>query len=345
MRVAVFERGRVGGEASGAARALRRARREPRRDRGSAWDCAAASCRICSPRCTTRPVCASITGARGRSPPPSRPPTPWTGAAPGVSRRRGRGRRSGTGGAAADPGAWAPATACAPRRCAARRARRPVGLVRALAQAATAVAGCRLHEGEEVRSVVVERGVVCGIVTSARQVACSAAVNAMGAWAARPRTDAAAGRRCAARSRSSRRRGPLRHRADPARLRRAAARRARAARQHARAVDFRKRVTAGGLARILGAALELLPGLGGLPLVASWSGLRPGTADGRPIVGVDPAVRHYVIATGHDANGVLLAPLTAELVAGLLRGERSEWADALALTRDGVRVDPPLDGR
>ena len=63
----------------------------------------------------------------------------------------------------------------------------------------------------------------------------------------------------------------------------------------------------------------------------AWAGLRPASADGRPIVSRDPLVRHYVVATGHDADGVLLAPVTAEWSAGLLRGERSEW--------DGRAVD------
>jgi len=104
----------------------------------------------------------------------------------------------------------------------------------------------------------------------------------------------------------------------------------------------RKQVTAGGLGDVLTGALELTPALARLPLVASWSGLRPATADGRPIVSRDPLVRHYVVATGHDADGVLLAPVTAELAAGLLRGERSEWEDALSVTRFGATARDAL---
>lgn len=211
----------------------------------------------------------------------------------------------------------------------------PAALASALARAATA-AGCRIHEGEEVRSVVVERGVVSGVVTSARRVACSAAVNAMGAWAARVRgltplpVQPVRGQIAVVRAP----RPPLRHVVRTPRGYVVARRDGRVLLGSTReAVGFRKRVTAGGLSGILTAALELVPGLGGLPLVASWSGLRPGSPDGRPIVALDPAVRHYVVAAGHDANGVLLAPLTAELVVGLLRGECSEWDEALSLTR------------
>jgi glycine oxidase len=211
----------------------------------------------------------------------------------------------------------------------------PGALAAALARAAVA-AGCRLYEDEEVRSVVVERGAVSGIVTSARRVACGAAVNAMGAWAARVRgltplpVRPVRGQIAVLQAP----RPPLRHAVRTPRGYVVPRRDGRVLLGSTReAVGFRKRVTAGGLAGILAAGLELMPGLGGLPLVDSWSGLRPATPDGLPIVALDPGVRHYVVAAGHDANGVLLAPLTAELVAGLLRGERSEWDQSLALAR------------
>ena len=49
-----------------------------------------------------------------------------------------------------------------------------------------------------------------------------------------------------------------------------------------------------------------------------WAGLRPVTADGRPIVGSDPKVPGLWYATGHGRNGVLLAVLTGEVMADLL---------------------------
>ncbi|MGH7785333.1 MAG: FAD-dependent oxidoreductase, partial [Candidatus Binatia bacterium] len=99
------------------------------------------------------------------------------------------------------------------------------------------------------------------------------------------------------------------------------------------AVGFEKRVTAGGVATILRHALELSPGLAALPLVETWAGLRPGSADGRPIVGVDPGVQGYLVAAGHYRNGVLLAPLTAQLIGALLRGAAHPWSEALGLGR------------
>jgi len=219
----------------------------------------------------------------------------------------------------------------------------PVALTAALARSAAA-AGCILYEREEVRSVVVERGAVAGIVTPTRRMACSAAVNAMGAWAGRVRgmtplpVQPIRGQIAVVQAP----RPPLRHALRTPRGYVVARRDGRVLLGSTREATGRKQVTAGGLGDVLTGALELTPALARLPLVASWSGLRPATADGRPIVSRDPLVRHYVVATGHDADGVLLAPVTAELAAGLLRGERSEWEDALSVTRFGATARDAL---
>lgn len=86
-------------------------------------------------------------------------------------------------------------------------------------------------------------------------------------------------------------------------------------------VGFERRVTAGGMNRLLGAAMELVPELGGAAVVETWSGHRPGTPDGRPILGPDPDVPNLVYATGHYRNGILLTPITAEIVEDIIVGE------------------------
>jgi len=208
-------------------------------------------------------------------------------------------------------------------------------LTRALGRAA-AIAGCAVREGEEVKSVVAERGRVSGIVTANGRVACDVVINAMGAWAGRVRgttpfpVQPVRGQMVVVRSM----RAPFRHAVYSARAYAVARRDGRVLLGSTReTVGFDKRVTAGGIATILGAALELAPLLGGLPLTDSWAGLRPGSGDGRPIVGADPAVRGYYVASGHYRNGVLLAPITARLICALLRGERDEWHDRLGLER------------
>jgi glycine oxidase len=80
---------------------------------------------------------------------------------------------------------------------------------------------------------------------------------------------------------------------------------------------FRKEVTAGGVARLLAAALVLAPTLESARVTDAWAGLRPGTPDGFPIIGESP-VSGLFLAAGHFRNGILLAPLTAVLVADLL---------------------------
>ncbi|HTZ74789.1 MAG TPA: glycine oxidase ThiO [Candidatus Aquilonibacter sp.] len=76
---------------------------------------------------------------------------------------------------------------------------------------------------------------------------------------------------------------------------------------------FDKRTTKEGLQKIRKAAIELVPGLADSEIVESWCGLRPGTPDGLPILGpVD--IEGVILATGHFRNGILLAPVTAQLV-------------------------------
>lgn len=83
---------------------------------------------------------------------------------------------------------------------------------------------------------------------------------------------------------------------------------------------FDTAVTADGVFRLLEAAWEVLPEVGELELVGARAGLRPGTPDNAPVVGPGE-LEGLIWATGHWRNGVLLAPLTGEVVAGLLAGE------------------------
>lgn len=82
---------------------------------------------------------------------------------------------------------------------------------------------------------------------------------------------------------------------------------------------FDVRVTAGGIATLLGGALRVAPALGAFAVVESWAGLRPGSHDGRPYLGAT-ALDGYYVAAGHYRNGILLAPVTAQAVAALIAG-------------------------
>ncbi len=83
-------------------------------------------------------------------------------------------------------------------------------------------------------------------------------------------------------------------------------------------VGFTPGTTAEGIARVRSAGEEICPSLAAAHPVAAWSGFRPVTPDMLPLVGPDPLTPRIVYATGHSRNGVLLAPLTAEIVAKII---------------------------
>lgn len=87
---------------------------------------------------------------------------------------------------------------------------------------------------------------------------------------------------------------------------------------------FDTAVTALGVYELLREAAEVIPGVLELEIDEHFAGLRPGTPDNAPIVGTDPRDERIVWATGHFRNGILLCPLTAELVASELAGGRPD---------------------
>ncbi len=95
-------------------------------------------------------------------------------------------------------------------------------------------------------------------------------------------------------------------------------------------VGFDQRTTVDGVGSLMAAAFAILPAVGGATFVAARAGLRPRSPDGVPFIGRDPRHPGLVYATGHYRNGVLLAPLTAALVADLVLEDRAD--PALAMT-------------
>ncbi|MET8541506.1 glycine oxidase ThiO [Kitasatospora sp. NPDC004799] len=92
-------------------------------------------------------------------------------------------------------------------------------------------------------------------------------------------------------------------------------------------------VTAGGVYELLRDAHELVPGITELPLLETSAGLRPGSPDNAPLLG-PTALPGLVAATGHYRNGVLLTPVTADLVSAYLAtGEVPDLARPFAPTR------------
>jgi len=77
---------------------------------------------------------------------------------------------------------------------------------------------------------------------------------------------------------------------------------------------FEKRVTEEGVHAISSMAFEILPALASLPVDASWAGFRPCAKDGLPVLGPTKRIDGLFYATGHYRNGILLAPITGELI-------------------------------
>jgi glycine oxidase len=96
---------------------------------------------------------------------------------------------------------------------------------------------------------------------------------------------------------------------------------------------FDTTVTAGAAFELLRDAAELVPGISELVIDEFAAGLRPGTPDNLPAIGRG-SVDGLHWATGHRRGGILLAPVTAELVAAELAGEAvPEYAAAFAPAR------------
>ncbi len=87
---------------------------------------------------------------------------------------------------------------------------------------------------------------------------------------------------------------------------------------------FDKRVDAGTLHGLHQAAANLVPAIGGARILEDWAGLRPGTPDELPVMG-ETGTKGYFVAAGHYRDGILLAPITALIMADVLRGRTPEF--------------------
>ena len=91
-------------------------------------------------------------------------------------------------------------------------------------------------------------------------------------------------------------------------------------------VGFDETTTTAGVQDLLNAACALVPHVRDAGFLGARAGLRPGTPDAMPIVGWSRNAANVMYATGHFRNGVLLAPLTAQLVADAILGGRVDPA-------------------
>lgn len=98
--------------------------------------------------------------------------------------------------------------------------------------------------------------------------------------------------------------------------------------------DPSRDLTAEAVGRMVAYAIKLVPALAAARFADAWTGSRPLTADGLPVIGRDDDVGGLYWATGHLGMGILSAPTTAECVSALIDGQRPPVSlEAFAVSR------------
>jgi sarcosine oxidase subunit beta len=96
---------------------------------------------------------------------------------------------------------------------------------------------------------------------------------------------------------------------------------------------FDRGASRAGIAAIVGEAVRRVPRLAGARIWRSFAGLRPFVPDKKPIIGRSQRLANVLVATGHEGDGITLAPITGMLIADLARG-RTPALDLAALSPD-----------
>jgi glycine oxidase len=103
-------------------------------------------------------------------------------------------------------------------------------------------------------------------------------------------------------------------------------------------VRFDKSVTREGIDAIQSMAVEIVPGIAALPMIDSWAGFRPRAKDGLPVLGSSAKTAGLFYATGHYRNGILLAPITGEVLADeIVDGIRPTSLETFSPNRLGLK--------
>lgn len=87
---------------------------------------------------------------------------------------------------------------------------------------------------------------------------------------------------------------------------------------------FDTRPTVAGARRLLDFVARVAPSLSSAPIARIWSGLRPAAPDGRPYIGPVASIGGLYVATGHFRSGLTLAPITADVITELIKGDTVE---------------------
>ncbi len=196
----------------------------------------------------------------------------------------------------------------------------------AAAIAAAKHRGIDFSSGNPVLSVELASGKAAGVRTSKTQFAAGIIVNCAGAWAGQiapyelPTRPVKGQMLCVAMPRKELVRHVIRT-PDVYLIPRSDGRMLVGATQEE--AGFDKRTVPETIQKLRQSALDLVPQLADARFLEDWAGLRPGTPDGLPILGAT-RTPGYFVANGHFRDGILLAPITARVMAQVIAGERPE---------------------
>jgi glycine/D-amino acid oxidase-like deaminating enzyme len=90
-------------------------------------------------------------------------------------------------------------------------------------------------------------------------------------------------------------------------------------------VDFDRRSTFDGIRTIARRIAPVIPALKRVPVIRTFGGLRPYTPDGLPILGKVAGLEGFIMAAGHEGDGIALSPITGELIADLIATGRTQF--------------------
>jgi sarcosine oxidase subunit beta len=236
----------------------------------------------------------------------------------------------------------------------------PYGLTYAFLRAAK-TAGARVLLGEAVRDIKVASGKTEAVITDRREISAPVVVNAAGAWAAD------IGRMVGLEVPISPRRGQilvtaavpplLRHCLISAQYVAAKFNPQLAARggmgfsleqaengniligSTREFVGFDRRTTFEGIRMIASRIAPVIPALKRVPVIRTFGGLRPYTPDGLPILGPVEGLEGFIMAAGHEGDGIALSAVTGELIADLIATGRTQFPlEAFRLGRFGEKA-------
>jgi sarcosine oxidase subunit beta len=86
---------------------------------------------------------------------------------------------------------------------------------------------------------------------------------------------------------------------------------------------FSRQNTLSGIRRIISRTTVVLPALKHLQVIRTFAGLRPYTPDGLPILGPVASLAGFFMAAGHEGDGIALSPITGELMAQMVLGQKT----------------------